>query len=143
MKRLALACLCFLSCGFSPGHSAEEASNAVTVASARGKQAPRDPEQVFGVRSTNTISVVVSGNVDHPGNYNVYRGTGLKSLPMIVRGFGGRGDFGGGVKNILLFRIVNGVESKMQFRKTDLNRPDTPDFPLLEGDRIWVDEIVF
>lgn len=97
MKRLVLACLCFLSCGFSPGHSAEEASNAVTAASGHDKPAPRDPEHVFGVRSTNTITVVISGNVDHPGNYNVYRGTGLKSLPMIVRGFGGRGDFGGGV----------------------------------------------
>ena len=106
---------------------------------------PKPIDEVrFGEKTKDTLSVVIGGDVAHPGQYFLPKGFGLKSVLGIVGGYGWKGHRAHGSAKtaqfhgrIRIFRSIDGAKAtKTEYKISELHQAKSSDVPLLDGDVI-------
>jgi hypothetical protein len=134
MKKLLILLLICLSpaSGFDPGKKNTR------------KARTHDGSVVSREKRADEILVVGSGNLKFKGSFYLQKGTGIKFFYGVCGGHGGKGDFGGGPPaSLKITRVVDGKQKIFEMKYRDLHLAKTPDFELLDGDRVFANARIF
>ena len=100
-----------------------------------------NPSVIASIRSAQSSTVVILGEVEDPGVHAIPFGESMTLLQAIA-GAGGFTDLAS-VNRVTVTRTVNGEEQSIRVKVSRLISGQEPDLPLEPGDIIMVPEIIF
>ena len=108
-----------------------------------GAQKPDSPWPGFGEPGVGKISVVVHGDVRHPGHYYLPAGASLESIYATLGGWGGRGEFHAPPTKVRLTREVGGQRTEMDYYIKKMTANEKAAVKLQDGDILYYPIILF
>jgi hypothetical protein len=97
----------------------------------------------FGEPGPGMISVVVAGDVRHPGHYYLTSGANLESIYTAFGGWGGHGEFYVAPYRMRLTREVGGKRTERYYQIRRMTKQEREALELKDGDTLYYATVLF